>query len=304
MVNIVNNSQIKNGTKKFNYILVSPVYNEEKYIRGTIESVIKQTLRPVQWVIVSDNSTDHTENIVKEYLKNNDFITLVHFENPADTESNLGKVSRRMAACINEGMKHVKHDYDFIGNLDGDVTFEKDYYEKLIKKFIDDNSLGLGGGFIYNIAGDKKWPYFAKTHQVGGPIQFFRKECWEQIGGYFPGGHLDYFAVMGCKKYGWKVQSFPEIEVLHHKNPKVVGKNLMKIKFHLGRMDYVCGELFIYTLARAISQLTSKPLVIGSCSRIAGYLYSKITRTPKQVPPSLKEFLKEEQLRKLIRLKK
>ena len=100
------------------YILITPTYNEEKYVRGTIESVIHQKIKPEQWIIVSDSSTDNTDHIIKKYLDQNDFITFVRFSNPDKFTTGLGRVSKKVVACVGEGLKHVtKNDYDLIGIL-------------------------------------------------------------------------------------------------------------------------------------------------------------------------------------------
>lgn len=283
-----------------NYILITSAYNEEKYIRKTIESVLQQKLLPLQWIIVNDDSIDGTEKIIQEYLEIAPFISYIHFKNPTKFSSNLGKVSKRVVACVNEAIRHIKHTYDYIGILDADISFKDELFAKLLQNFSDNKYLGLGGGYIYNVSGNKKWSYFTKPELVGGPLQLFRKECWEQIGGFYPGGHHDYYAVASCKMCGWEVRSYSELEILHLKNASVSGKSQIKAKFHLGQMDYVCGESFLYSLVRAITLVKSKPVLLGSIVRIAGYLHSAIRRIPKQVPEVLKSYLKHEQLKKIL----
>lgn len=285
------------------YVLLTAAYNEEKYIASTINSVISQTLLPLQWIIVSDASTDKTDKIVKEYEQRYPFITLIRYENPEKITSNLGRTSKRVVACIRKGFSHLKYnDYQYIGIIDADISFDNQLIEKILFKFSLDPLLGLAGGFIYNLTSkNEKKPYFTKGDLVGGPFQMFRRECWEQIGGYYPGGHHDYFAVKSCSYYGWKACSFEELEILHMKNPVTIGANLLQVSFYLGQMDYVCGELFIYSFARvmieAIKRISYAP---RSIARIVGFLYALILRFPKQVPPHLTDYLKKEQLKKIF----
>ena len=134
---------------------------------------------------------------------------------------------------------------------------------------------------------------------VGGANQLFRRECWDQIGGLYPGGHHDYYAVVSSRMNGWGVRSFSDLEIYHHKHASAVGRSQIRAKFHLGCMDYVCGELFVYSLFRAISLINKKPIVIGCFLRITGYLYAMITRKPQQIPKNLKLYLRKEQVNKL-----
>lgn len=281
------------------YILITPTYNEEKYIRGTIESVIRQEKKPEQWVIVSDGSTDRTDSIIKEYLVHNEFITFVRYENPEKITSRLGRVSKKVVACVNEGLKYVKTDYELIGILDSDVTFKSDLFAGLIRKFQENEMLGLAGGFIYNVTGEKRWPYFMNADTVGGVNQLFRRKCWEQIGGLYSGGHHDYYAVVSCRMHGWEVRSFPDLELDHHKHASTAGRSQIKAKFHLGCMDYVCGELFLYSFIRALSLINKRPVLIGFLLRITGYLFAFTTRKPQQIPTNLKTYLRREQIKKL-----
>ena len=59
------------------YILITPARNEAQFIEKTILSVVAQTIRPVRWIIVSDGSTDGTDEIVKRFLAENQWIELV-----------------------------------------------------------------------------------------------------------------------------------------------------------------------------------------------------------------------------------
>jgi len=59
------------------YVLVTPARNEARFINLTIQSVVRQQLRPLKWIIVSDGSTDGTDEIVNSYCAQHDWIELV-----------------------------------------------------------------------------------------------------------------------------------------------------------------------------------------------------------------------------------
>ena len=59
------------------YVLITPARNEAQFIELTIKSVVAQTVRPLKWVIVSDGSTDGTEEIVNKYVADHPWIELV-----------------------------------------------------------------------------------------------------------------------------------------------------------------------------------------------------------------------------------
>jgi len=191
-------------TEKLKYTLITPARNEEAYIRKTIESVISQSLLPKKWVIVSDGSTDDTDNIVKEYLGRYDWIELVRMPEHQD---------RHFAAkviCFNAGHQRLFDiDYNLIGNLDADISFEEDYFKFLLSKFDEDPGLGVAGTPF--VEGSSHYDYrFTNIEHVSGACQLFRRECFEEVGGYIPikGGGIDWTAVTTARMKGWKTRTF------------------------------------------------------------------------------------------------
>src|SRR3989442_14552513 len=122
------------------YVLITPARNEEAFIEQTIKSVVCQTILPVKWVIVSDGSTDGTDDIVKKYAAEHKWMELVRM--PERTERHFaGKVH-----AFNAGYEKVRDlNYDIIGNLDADITFEEDYISFLLRKFTENSQLVVGG---------------------------------------------------------------------------------------------------------------------------------------------------------------
>src|SRR5579863_972727 len=122
------------------YVLITPARDEAQFIELTIKSVIAQTVRPLKWVIVSDGSTDGTDEIVSRYAAAYPWIELVRM--PERRERNFaGKVH-----AFNAGYDKVKSlGFDAIGCLDGDTSFEADYFLFLLRKMSEDAALGLIG---------------------------------------------------------------------------------------------------------------------------------------------------------------
>ncbi len=174
-----------------NYVLITPARNEEDFIEMTIQSMIAQTRLPLKWIIVSDGSIDGTDDIVKKYLHVYPWMELVR--TPERKERHFaGKVM-----AFNAGYEKVKNlNYDIIGNLDADLSFEKDYFEFLLSKFAENPKLGVAGTPF--VEDGKHYDFrFASTDHVSGACQLFRKACFAQIGGYIPikGGGIDWVAV-------------------------------------------------------------------------------------------------------------
>lgn len=195
------------------YVLITPARNEAAFIEQTIKSVVGQTLQPLKWVIVSDGSTDGTDDIVKKYATEYQWIELVRM--PERTERHFaGKVH-----AFNGGYERVKDlKYDIIGSLDADISFEEDYFSFLLNKFAENPQLGVGGTPFRE--GTVQYDYrFSRKEHVSGACQLFKQECFEEIGGYVPikGGGIDWTAVTTARMKGWKTRTYTEKTCIHHR---------------------------------------------------------------------------------------
>ncbi len=121
------------------YVIISPVRNEERYIEKTILSVIGQVLKPQEWIIVNDGSTDSTEEIVKKYSQRHRWIKLINRGDRGYRYLGPGVVE-----VFNLGFKSIKAgDYDFVVKMDCDLSFEKDYFERIARFFSENPRLGM-----------------------------------------------------------------------------------------------------------------------------------------------------------------
>jgi poly-beta-1,6-N-acetyl-D-glucosamine synthase len=155
------------------YVLVTPARNEEEFIGQTIESVIRQTILPFRWVIVSDGSSDRTDEIVSQYLAGNPWIELVRL--PEHRDRNFAA----KVACFNAGYERLMNlNFEVIGNLDADISFEPDYFEYLLGKFAQIDELGVAGTPF--IEGTFQYDYaYVSIEHVSGACQLFRRRCFE-----------------------------------------------------------------------------------------------------------------------------
>jgi len=163
------------------YVLITPAKNEEQFIEKTIQSVVKQTILPKKWIIVSDGSTDKTDSIIEKYTSLYPFIELLRKSNSGTR--NFGAKAKAILFAY-EKLQGLK--FDLIGNLDADVSFDPDYYEYIIREFVLNPKLGIAGGLRYDLIKDKFYPLECAPDSVGGPFQLFRRSCYEEIGGYKP----------------------------------------------------------------------------------------------------------------------
>jgi glycosyltransferase involved in cell wall biosynthesis len=278
-------------------VLITPARNEAELIESTIKCMVQQTLKPVKWVIVSDGSTDGTDEIVRRYLDDNPWMELLRM--PERKERHFGG----KVICFRAGYEKVKElGYDIIGNLDADMTFERDHFATLIAKFAENPRLGVGGAPFNEGDGTYDFRYSSIEH-VSGACQLFRRECFEAIGGYTPiqGGGIDVVAVLTARMKGWQTQTFPERVCIHHRDMGSAKHGAMSLKFRLGEKDYTLGRSFVWQMFRSFYQMRRKPIIFGGCALLLGYLWAMVRRVERPVSKELVQFQRREQMQRLNR---
>jgi poly-beta-1,6-N-acetyl-D-glucosamine synthase len=277
------------------YVLITPARNEAQFIDLTLRSMVGQLYRPLKWVIVSDGSTDGTDDIVRKYTLDNPWIELLRM--PERTERHFaGKVH-----AFNAGYMTAKAlNPDVVGNLDADVSIEPEHFQFLLTKFAENPDLGVGGSPFRE--GSQQYDYrFSNIENVWGGCQLFRRECYESIGGYTPvkGGGIDHIAVVSSRMKGWKTRTFTEKVCIHHRTMNTAEQSWLTAKFKLGAKDYSFGNHPLWELFRTFYQTRNRPLVLGGLALGAGYFWSMARRAEIPVSEDLVAFTRHEQMQRL-----
>jgi len=279
---------------RLTYVLITPARNEAKFIALTIASVVAQTIQPARWVIVSDGSTDGTDEIVSGYAARHPWIELVRA--PARAERHFaGKVH-----AFNAGLAAVRDiDYAVIASLDADISLDPEHFAFLLGKLAADPRLGLAGTPFKDTS---TYDYrFVSIEHVSGACQVFRRACFEDVGGYVPirSGGVDHVAVITARMKGWKTRTFTEKICLHHRDIGSAEHGAVNARFRAGTLDYALGGHPLWEVFRAVYQMTRRPMVIGGVALLAGYLWSMIRRIERPVSAELVAFRRREQMRRL-----
>jgi len=281
------------------YVLVTPARNEAEFIEATIQSMVAQTVHPLRWVIVSDGSTDGTDEIVERYSAAHEWIELLKM--PERKERHFaGKVH-----AFNAGLARVADlPYGVIGSLDGDVSFDRDYFAFLLERMVADPRLGLVGTPYKDTSREVYDFRFVSIEDVSGCCQLFRRACFEEIGGYTPvkGGAIDTIAVLNARMKGWKTRTFTEKILLHHRKQGTAQHGPLRARFDTGMKDYVLGNHPVWEFARVIYQMTKSPFVVRGLAVGAGFTWAVLRGTGRPISRELTEFHRREQMQRLKQL--
>lgn len=275
------------------YAIVTPVFNEEKTIGVTIESVLLQHVSPLEWLIYNDRSADNTETIIRGYAKKHTWIRLINGEDIAIQDKGA-----RIAYIVNHCVKILESPAEYIVKLDADISFNADFFCRIFMEFESDPRLGIASGRIMHDG--KPEPIRHGREHTRGATKVYRKTCWNQIGGlYLTTGwdSLDDFCAM---YYGWKTQTLD----YYCKHLKKEGGHLNFFSIHFqdglfaGRVPY----RFSYLLARLFLHLFDQPPVLSSIIKLYGYLYMRCILKEKLLPTEISKFCRKKQKERIMSL--
>ena len=278
-----------------NYVLITPARNEADFIELTIKSVLAQTVRPVRWVIVNDGSTDATAEIVSNYASVHSWIEMIQM--PERQERHFGGKAHAVAA----GRQRVAPlEFEVIGNLDADVSFEPDYFEFLMTRFAENPKLGVAGTAF--LEGNLSYNYeMVGIEHVSGMIQMFRRQCFEAIGGYsaVKTGGIDLMAVLTARTKGWETRTFTEKSFVHHRSQGGALHTGLRGRWYMGRKDYLLGNHPVWEFFRSFYQMQYRPYVIGGLLVLVSYFWHLVRRVERTMPRELIELRQSDQMNRL-----
>ncbi len=285
------------GKTPFVLALITPARNEEAFIELTLQSVTKQTLRPAIWVIVSDGSTDRTNEIVGRYASEHSWIELMTL--PSRSERHFAA----KVEAFNCGYRRAQEvGFDVVGNLDGDISFsDREYFAFLIDRLAQDPKLGVVGTPFFEEGETYDYRFTDSTH-VSGACQLFRKECFDAIAGYsaLSVGCVDLVAVTTARMMGWKTQSFFEKTSVHHKKSQCFAHMTSAQIFRSGYVDYLIGTDPLWHTLRSFNQMRHRPFVVRGAALLLGFFCGFLGRAKKPVPNAFVRFRRGEQRHRLL----
>jgi glycosyltransferase involved in cell wall biosynthesis len=263
-----------------------------------IDAIAAQTQPPLRMVIVDDGSTDDTYARACARSATLPFIQVVKMPG-----GHVRSFSSQVYAAMHGSGLVKELPYAFQGFLDTDIRVEPDYYERLTGFMLADPKLGLCGGAVIDqypdrLADNRKG---SEDYHVAGGVQFFRRQCFEQIGGHHPieGGGQDTIADIMAMMQGWKIRVFPELRALHLRPDGFTKDSALKFGMKWGRKFYLLGYHPLYYFAQCVRRSTRRPFVVGSLCQLLGFTVASIKAEKRPVSPEFVRFLRKLQMQRL-----
>ena len=251
------------------YYIIIPAYNEEKNIRLTLDSVLKQTFLPQKIVIVNDNSIDKTTTIVKEFSEKYNFIHLINTDSQP-----IHLPGSKVIKAFNRGLEMLDENYDFIVKLDADLILPENYFERISQIFSESLKVGMAGGRAF-IEKDGKWILESLTDDdhIRGAFKAYRKECFLQIGKLKPEMGWDTVDELLARYYGWEITVDKSLKVKHLK-PTGSGYS-SKSRYKQGEAFYRLGYGFWITFLASLKLAVKKKKPLLFIDYLKGFFKAK-----------------------------
>jgi poly-beta-1,6-N-acetyl-D-glucosamine synthase len=277
------------------YVLISPVRDEDRFIEKTILSVIAQTVLPVRYVIVDDGSHDRTGEIIDSFAAKYPWITALHRTDRGFRNSAGGEVQ----AFYTGFATLVETEWDFVVKLDGDLSFDPDYFEKCLARFDADPKLGMGSGVIYNLENGKLTLERTPMFHVRGAAKMYRKECWNELKGMYAINGWDTLDEVKANMLGWETKNFADLKIVQHRATGMeVGIWKNAIKNGIGA--YVAGYHPLYMVSKCLKRALHRPFFIESAGLLFGFCKGYLSGMRRVEDEKLIHYLRRQQMNRLF----
>jgi glycosyltransferase involved in cell wall biosynthesis len=261
------------------YLVISPVKDEGLYVEHTLRSMIAQTVQPLRWIIVDDGSRDQTPEILDRYQKNHGFIRVVR-----NSPGQIRQPGSGVIRAFNRGLETAGDlDYDFIVKLDCDLSFDADYFEKLLHAFSEHPRLGIASGVYQEASEDGRWIEVPMpSYHAAGASKVVRRACFEEIGGFVAARGWDTVDEIRAMALGWDSRHFSEFK-LRHLKPEGSGIGSIRTNMMHGEIYYLTGGSKLFFALKVVHRAIHRPFLIGGLALFWGYMRAVTQRRQRLV---------------------
>src|SRR5664280_162232 len=272
------------------YVIISPVRNEAEHLGTTIRSVASQTIPPRAWVLVDDGSSDGTGRIIDEAASRVDWIKAVHRPDRGSRRAGSGVME-----AFYDGYRLIEKDpWEFIAKLDGDLSFEADYFERCLRAFQGESRLGMGGGLVCtNVNGIIEEEFHDPVFHVRGPTKIYRRECWDAIGGLIQTPGWDTFDQIKANMLGWETRTFCDIKLVHLR-PTGGAYGTWSNWTKNGLANYIVGYHPLFMVLKCLRRCFQKPYGVAALGLMAGFLRGYFKNIPQVQEADVIRYLRKQ----------
>tara|TARA_R100000935_G_C2834007_1_gene166922 strand:- start:518 stop:1366 length:849 start_codon:yes stop_codon:yes gene_type:complete len=276
------------------YIII-PAHNEAENIASTLQSLMNQTYLPEKIVVVDDQSSDATVDIVSKFKIKYPLISLISI---TSTEAHLP--GSKVIKAFNQGIKTLDEDYDILCKFDADLIFPSNYLESIVDIFKNSSKVGMVGGFC-SIKNDNHWVLENLTNKdhIRGALKAYRKACFKDIGGLRTAMGWDTADELLAQFYGWEIKTDEDLLVKHL---KPTGSTYNKTsKYKQGESFYTLRYGLLVTLIASAKLSFRKKDISLFQDYISGYFKAKKENIPFLLTPEQGKFARNLRWKQILK---
>ncbi len=280
--------------------IVSPVRDEGKYVRNTLDAMVAQTVQPQEWLFVDDGSTDDTRAIIETYAAKHPWIRVISRDDRGFRQLGSGVI-----AAFDYGRARLaRQDYQYIAKLDGDMSFTPRYLEVMIGRLESEPKLAAVSGKVFRPENGGFVEEYIIDEMVAGQFKLYERVAFEAIGGFTQTILWDGIDIHRCRMKGYTTLSFhhPDAKLIHHRLMGSSDSNVFKGRVRLGRGIWFMGYHPLYAIASGLFRMHEKPYVIGGLIIIGSYFFAAMRGEPRFDDRDFIENLRRWQVQKLREL--
>lgn len=283
------------------FIMVTPAKNEEQFLPKVIESVVSSTLFPLLWVIVDDNSSDNTCNILKLFSERYNFIKIVSLteEHPRDLTFHYSYVCK---IGFNHAMRLADErniNWDYIVLLDADTILDPNYLEGIFTEMNKNPKIGIASGNIHILTEGKIIPVNnIRTDIPSGTARVWRKKCFYDTGGYIITQAPDSVSRVKAKMSGWDTVRFSNYNAYQLRRTSSAS-GLWNGFVSSGKAAYYVDKHPLLVFLNFLSFSMNRPFYVG-IPFLYGYFYSLFKRENQIDDLEVKDYFHNKRLKELI----
>lgn len=278
------------------YVIITPAFNEGENISKTLDSVVRQTVLPLEWIIVNDGSTDNTAQIVNEYAGKYPWIRLI------DKAKSPAPFGANVIQNFYYGFDRlIAKNWNYIVKLDADLNILRDdHFEYQMRKMQEDTKLGITSGItFYTLKDGTKKTAWHPNWRTTGAMKFYRRQCFEQIGGIVPMFGWDGIDEYKAMYNGWKTLTFYDLRVHHLAKTKSFARKNKSYYFYKGESLYKRGFPAEFVILKSI-QWFLKGNPSAGFNFLKGYTSGLKYKPERVVTPDEIKFIRKFQYKRLF----
>jgi glycosyltransferase involved in cell wall biosynthesis len=275
-------------SRQLTYSVVTPVRNEAKNLERLADSMATQALLPEQWVIVDNGSIDESPEVIARVVDRLSFASTVNVPNLAPSTVR----GRPIVAAFQAGVAALDRPSDVVVKLDADVSFDPDYFERLVRAFAEKDRLGIASGTCYEQDENGEWhPTYTTRDHVRGATRAYRSACFRSVTPLEERMGWDGIDELKAQVAGWQTASIPDLRFYHH---RLLGARERAWSKWVGQGDmaHYMGYRFAYLLARTGYRMIREPAAAGM---VWGYLSAVLGRRERYADPQVRDHLRRQQ---------